>query len=115
VRAGRRAWPSPIWDALPERPHHPVALGVAAAAAGLRPEDAATAAAYLAVSGPATAAQRLLALDPLTVAAVTARLAPEVDAVVHHAVAEGLPASTDPLCDLLAEVHATRKDRYFAS
>jgi urease accessory protein len=114
VRVGRRAWPSPLWDALPDRPHHPVALGVAAAAAGLTPRDAASAAAYLSVSGPATAAQRLLAMDPLTVAALTARLAPEVDAVATSATG-GLPAATDPLLDLLAEVHAARKDRFFAS
>jgi urease accessory protein len=114
VRVGRRAWPSPAWDALPDRPHHPVALGVAAAAAGLAPRDAGSAAAYLAVSGPATAAQRLLAMDPLTVAALTARLAPEVDAVAARATGT-LPAGTDPLLDLLAEVHAARKDRFFAS
>ncbi|MBM7806799.1 urease accessory protein [Geodermatophilus bullaregiensis] len=115
VRVGRRAWPSPLWDALPAAPHHPVALGVAAAAGGLTPRDAAAAAAYLSVSGPATAAQRLLAMDPLTVAAVTARLAPEVDAVAAAATRDGLPADTDPLLDLLAEVHAARKDRFFAS
>jgi urease accessory protein len=115
VRVGRRAWPSPLWDVLPAAPHHPVALGVAAAAGGLTPRDAAAAAAYLSVSGPATAAQRLLALDPLTVAAVTARMALEIDAVADASVREGLPADTDPLLDLLAEVHATRGDRFFAS
>lgn len=116
VRVGRRAWPSPVWDRLPERPHHPVALGVAANAGGLTSRDAAAAAAYLSVSGPATAAQRLLAMDPLTVAALTARLAPEVDAVAARATEDGeLPAATDPLLDLLAEVHAARKDRFFAS
>ncbi|MGY1652900.1 urease accessory protein UreF [Geodermatophilus sp. SYSU D01119] len=118
VRVGRRAWPSPLWDALPAAPHHPVALGVAAAAGGLTPRDAAAAAAYLSVSGPATAAQRLLAMDPLTVAAVTARLAPEIDAVAERSLRSAigsLPADTDPLLDLLAEVHATRGDRFFAS
>jgi urease accessory protein len=121
VRIGRRAWPSPYWDALPDRPHHPIALGVAAAAAGLAPRDAASAAAYLSVSGPATAAQRLLALDPLTVAALTARLAPEIDAVADAAAAHShghvceLSAATDPILDLLAEVHFARKDRFFAS
>lgn len=112
VRVGRRAWPSPAWDALPERPHSPVALGVAAAVAGLTPRDAAAAAAYLSVSGPATAAQRLLAMDPLAVAALTARLAPEIDEV---AAVDGVPAAADPLLDLLAEVHVARKDRFFAS
>jgi urease accessory protein len=114
VRVGRRAWPSPVWDDLPDRPHHPLALGVAAAAGGLTPGDAAAAAAYLSISGPATAAQRLLAMDPLAVAALTARLAPEVDAVAERAATE-LPAAADPLLDLLAEVHLARKDRFFAS
>jgi urease accessory protein len=122
VRVGRRAWPSPVWGDLPERPHHPIALGVAAAAGGLTPGDAAAVAAYLSVSGPATAAQRLLAMDPLTVAALTARLAPEMDAVATsarggdgHLCPSAIPADTDPLLDLLAEVHAARKDRFFAS
>jgi urease accessory protein len=112
VRVARRAWPSAVWDALPPLPHHPIALGVAAAAGGLTAREAAQAAAYLSISGPATAAQRLLAMDPLTVAAVTARLAPQVDAV---AAMDGLTAAADPLLDLLAEVHAARKDRFFAS
>jgi len=114
VRVGRRAWPHPVWSALPAQPHHPLALGVAAAAGRLAPRDAAAAAAYLAVSGPATAAQRLLAMDPITVATVTARLSSEVDAVAAAATG-GLPATADPLLDLLAEVHLARKDRYFAS
>ncbi len=119
VRVGGRAWPHPAWAALPRQPHHPLALGVAAAAGGLAPRDAAAAAAYLSVSGPATAAQRLLAMDPITVAAVTARLSPEVDAVAAAAATAaatgGLPAAADPLLDLLAEVHAARTDRFFAS
>jgi urease accessory protein len=114
VRVGRRAWPSALWDQLPERPHHPIALGVAAHAGGLTARDAAAAAAYLSVSGAATAAQRLLAMDPLVVAALTARLAPEIDAVAGRSIG-ALPAATDPLLDLLAEVHAARKDRFFAS
>jgi urease accessory protein len=117
VRVVRRAWPAGAWDALPAQPHHAIAVGVAAAAGGLGPYDAATAAAYLSISGPATAAQRLLAMDPLTVAALTARLSPDIDAVAEAAGRHvcGLPAATDPLLDLLAEVHAARKDRFFAS
>ncbi|MCZ2835817.1 urease accessory protein UreF [Modestobacter sp. VKM Ac-2985] len=114
VRVGSRAWPHPAWAALPAQPHHPLALGVAAATGGLTPRDAAHAAAYLSISGPATAAQRLLAMDPITVAAVTARLAPEVDEVAGASIG-GLPAATDPLLDLLAEVHTARNDRFFAS
>jgi urease accessory protein len=69
------------------------------------------------VSGPATAAQRLLGLDPMRVAAATARLAAAVDAEAERASLEtGPPAAcTDPLLDLLAERHATRRERYFAS
>jgi urease accessory protein len=117
VRVGRLAWPHPVWDALPAAPHHPLALGVAAYAGGLTPRDAATAAAYLAVTGPATAAQRLLGMDPMKVAAATARLAAAVDAEAARAAAgTGVPAAcADPLLDLLAERHATRRERYFAS
>jgi urease accessory protein len=90
---------------------------VAAAAGGLTPDDAAAAAAYLSVSGPATAAQRLLAMDPLAVAALTARLAPEIDAVAGRTYRDKceLPADSDFLLDLLAETHAARKGTYFAS
>ncbi|MCO7222392.1 urease accessory UreF family protein, partial [Klenkia sp. PcliD-1-E] len=96
-------------------------LGVAAAAAGLGPADAGQAAAYLSITGSATAAQRLLAMDPITVATVTARLVADVDDVASRAAGVAdvdpawLPADTDPLLDLLAEVHADRGDRYFAS
>jgi urease accessory protein len=51
-------------------------------------------------------------MDPLAVAALTARLAPEIDA---DSAVDGIPAAADPLLDLLAEVHLARKDRYFAS
>jgi urease accessory protein len=114
---GGRAWPHPVWSALPAQPHHPLALGVAAAAGGLSAPAAASAAAYLAVSGPATAAQRLLAMDPITVAVVSTRLTREVDEVAAAAATAtgGLPAAADPLLDLFAEVHLARKDRFFAS
>jgi len=116
VRVGRQAWPHRAWDDLPPSPHHPLAIGVAAHAAGLDPRDAATAAAYLAVSGPATAAQRLLGMDPMKVAAATARIATAVDAEADKATRDTTPSAvTDPLLDLLAEQHATRRERYFAS
>ncbi len=117
VRVGRRAWPDPAWAGLPAAPHHPLAIGVAAYAGGLDPRAAAVAAAYLAVSGPATAAQRLLGMDPMRVAAAIAGLAAAVDAEADRASLDtGAPAAcTDPLLDLLAERHATRTERYFAS
>ena len=114
MRVGRLAWPDPAWDALRPAPHPPIALGIAAYAAGLSERDAATAAAYLAVSGPATAAQRLLGMDPMQVAAATARLAAAVDALAGS-VDQDIAAHTDPLLDLLAEQHALRREKYFAS
>lgn len=127
TRLGRRAWPHPAWDGLPDSPHHSIALGVAAATAGLNPVSAAHVAAYLTISGPATAAQRLLSLDPLIVAAMTAGLCAAVDAVADRAAHDddgprsaatalsALCALSDPWFDLLAETHASRKDRLFAS
>ena len=114
VRVGGRAWPHPAWAALPDQPHHPLALGVAAAAGGLSLLNATKTATKHTNTRTDKAAQRLLAMDPITVAAVTARLAPEVDEVADAATS-GLPADTDPLLDLLAEAHTVRKDRFFAS
>ena len=78
--------------------------------------------AYLAVTSPATAAQRLLSLDPVEVAVLTLELGAEVDAVAARAAAAAadadpstLPDEGDPLLDLLAERHAARGDRLFAS
>lgn len=118
ARLGRRAWPHQGWAALPSAPHHPIAIGVAAAAAGVDPAGAAHVAAYLAISGPATAAQRLLSLDPLTVAAITAALCARVDVISDLASRDPggeLSAVSDPWFDLLAETHASREDRLFAS
>ena len=120
LRAARTLWPGPGWASLGHRPHHPLVIGRCAAAASLSASDAAEVAAYLSVTGPATAAQRLLALDPLAVAAVTVRLGPAIDAVAGVAVAAlaagtDLPNDCDPLLDLLAERHAARGERLFAS
>lgn len=126
LRTARATWaaPSPhvAWSDLGNRPHHPIVLGAAAAAAGVAPAGAALVAAYLAVTGPGTAAQRLLALDPVEVAAVTLRLGPAVESVAETAGDQGnsvhlldLPADSDPLLDLLAERHAAREERLFAS
>jgi urease accessory protein len=101
--------------------HHPVALGVLAAAAGVDPRGAADVAAYGAVAGPATAAVRLLGLDPMGVHSLLADLAAECDATADRACstmdgpAEDLPAATAPLLDITAEHHATREVRLFAS
>jgi len=117
MRVGRAMWTVPD---LAE-PHHCVALGVVAAAAGLDPIDAATVAAYGSVSGPASAAVRLLGLDPYPVQALLARLAPACDDVAVRAAAyrdrraADLPAASAPLLDIGAEDHATWEVRLFAS
>jgi len=114
LRAGRAMWTLP---ATRPDPHHPVALGIVAAAAGLTPLDAALAAAYAAVTGPAGAAVRLLGLDPYEVQALLAALAPECDRVAAAAAApaDDLPAAGAPLLDITAEDHATWEVRLFAS
>lgn len=124
LRVAQAAWPAPsehlAWTDLGNRPHHPLVLGCAGHAAALDPGGVALVAAYLAVTGPATAAQRLLALDPVAVAVVTLRLGSAIEAVARDVAAapvapDGLPDDSDPLLDLLAERHAAREERLFAS
>jgi urease accessory protein len=118
LRAGRAAWPVP---AGPRAPHHPIALGMVAAGAGLTPEDASLAAAHVTVTGPATAATRLIGLDPLAVTAVLARLADDVEATARAGEAAAdlppreLPALTAVRLDLLAEQHRLAPLRMFTS
>jgi urease accessory protein len=129
VRVSRRLWPSPELDDLAQAvpsPHHPVALGAAAHAAGAAPEEAALAAAYHAITGPATAAVRLLGLDPVAVHGLLADLTPDLTTVTTAATDPlathprttpwaDLPAHSAPALDLLAERHARAKVRLFVS
>jgi urease accessory protein len=124
LRAGRATWPSPVYDQLPvhpDGPHHALALGLTAAAAGLTAERVALVGAYGVMTGPASAAVRLLGLDPYHVQALLARLAGACATVADTAViAAGkspaeLPSNTAPLADLSAELHATWEVRLFAS
>lgn len=118
LRAGRAIWPI---GPGPVQPHHPVALGMVAAAAGLGPLEAAVAAGYGTISGPASAAVRLLGLDPYAVHALLARLAGECDRLAAQAVeriddpVDDLPADSAPLLEIGAEIHASREVRLFAS
>jgi urease accessory protein len=118
VRAGRAMWPI---TAIGREPHHPVALGVVAAAAGLGPTEAAVAAAHGTITGPAGAAVRLLGLDPYPVHALLAALAPQCDRIAAEAATrsgdaiDALPAAGAPLLDIGAELHATWEVRLFAS
>jgi urease accessory protein len=105
----------------PPGPPLPIVIGVAAAAAGLWPSDAATIVAYSSLTASATAALRLLGLDPFAVSATLAELAPDLDRIAAEAaggVGGGiarLPAPTTPMLDYLFEEHSRRKDRLFAS
>lgn len=125
LRVGRVAWTGMVLDdlasAVPEGAPHPVVLGACAAAAGLRPGDAAGVMAHQSVAGPASAAVRLLGLDPIGVAGALAGLAAAIDVVAAEAaaVAPGrlaeLPCRSAPLLELGAEDHAGWEVRLFAS
>ncbi|GAB1693079.1 urease accessory protein UreF [Krasilnikovia sp. M28-CT-15] len=122
LRAGRAIWPAPHPSlAISAAPHHPVALGLVAADAGLRPREAAAAAAHGTLTGSASAAVRLLGLDPYGVHALLADLAQACDRIADDADAragdpvDALPAAGAPLLDIGAEFHATWEVRLFAS
>jgi urease accessory protein len=122
ARAGRAIWPlPPRLDPAGTGPHHAVALGAVAAAAGLPPGHAALLAAYGSVTGPASAAIRLLGLDPYPVHALLAALAVHCEQTAERAAAladrpvDELPAMSAPLLDITAEQHATWEVRLFAS
>jgi urease accessory protein len=118
MRAARAMWRV---DDIGREPHHPIALGVVAAAAGLTPRDAAVTAAYGSLTGSATAAVRLLGLDPYGTHALLAALANECDLIAADAAehardpVDDLPATSAPLLDIGAEHHATWEVRLFAS
>lgn len=122
------AWPGAAVDALRAQPrvHHPLVLGVAAAAAGACPHDAAGLALHHLVGGACSAAVRLLGLDPLAVAAVAVAAGRGAEAVAAEATAEALhavavddpallPADGSPLHDVLAQLHDLSEATLFAS
>jgi urease accessory protein len=128
LRTAARAWPSPTVDALRALPraHHPLVLGVVAAAAGATPSDAAALAVHHLIGGACTAAVRLLGLDPLAVAAVAAEAGRRAEPVVGDAAQSGvaaavagdpnlLPADGNPLFDVLAQLHRSTEATLFAS
>ncbi|MCI0347418.1 MAG: urease accessory protein UreF, partial [Chloroflexi bacterium] len=82
------------------------------------PRDAALAAAYASVSCPASAAVRLLGLNPLAVARIIASFGERMEHIARLAPVrnlEALPASSAPLLDINAELHASWEVRLFAS
>jgi urease accessory protein len=119
LRVGRHGWPAAPLQLLGPAPHHAVALGALAWAAGGSSHDAATVTALGIISAPASAAVRLLSFDPLEVQSVLAALAPVVDDVASRADAAAeaghLLCPGSPVLDLLAESHAVAEVRLFAS
>ena len=128
LRTARRVWPAPALEALARhgRPHHPLVLGAAVAAAG----DGAGAAARLAVhhllGGACSAAVRLLGLDPIEVAAVQAQAARRAEPATQAAITAAvravehddprrLPSTGTPLPEILAQLHARSEVTLFAS
>ncbi|MDQ1710028.1 MAG: urease accessory protein [Frankiaceae bacterium] len=119
LRVGRRAWPAAPLDLVGTAPHHAIALGALAWAAGATSLDAATVVALGTVSGPASAAVRLLSFDPLGVQTALAALTGVVDAVAtradESAHAGRLLCPGSPSLDRLAEAHQSAEVRLFAS
>jgi urease accessory protein len=126
LRTVRHAWPHAAVAGLGTRPHQALVLGVAAAAAGATPEDAAGLAVHHLVGQVCSAAVRLLGLDPLALAGVHARALAEAAPVVGKASDAGstaaaaldprlLPTATTPLPEVLAVLHARSEGALFAS
>ncbi|MCU1502580.1 MAG: urease accessory protein UreF [Ilumatobacteraceae bacterium] len=125
LRTGRRAWPSPrydvVHDALGGAVPQPLVMGLVVAAAGCSPADAALVELHHLVGSLTTAAVRLLGLDPFDVAALSASLAPEIEAWAATAAntcdadPSSLPGDVDLVTDVLAEHHTTWEVRLFAS
>jgi urease accessory protein len=122
------AWPGPAVDAVRALPHvhHPLVLGVAAAAAGATAEDAAGLALHHLIGGACSAAVRLLGLDPLAVAAVAVAAGRAAETVAAAAATDAalavlagdpalLPSDGSPLHDVLAQLHDTSEATLFAS
>ena len=111
------------WAQLPApAPHHPLVLGAGCALAGGTPELAARAAALGICTTAGSSAVRLLGLDPYAVHAMVSDLGPEIDRIALQAKwfaspdrVDSLPALAAPAVELLADDHARKEVRLFAS
>jgi urease accessory protein len=119
-------WPMPSGLSRHGRPHQPLVLGAATAAAGGVARDAALLAVHHLLGGACSAAVRLLGLDPLAVAASQAavgaagtEVAQQAVSAAEIAVSSDDPASlssvSGPLAELLAARHAQQEVTLFAS
>lgn len=128
LRTARQVWPSPALEALSGvgRPHHPLVLGAAVAAAGDDPDVAALLALHHLLGGACSAAVRLLGLDPIVVAAAAARAGQAAEQTAQEATREAhaalarqdnrlLPGTGTPLPEVLAELHGAAEVTFFAS
>ncbi|EKE43144.1 Urease accessory protein UreF [Oceaniovalibus guishaninsula JLT2003] len=120
-RAMGAVHPHPHYAALGAAPHHPVVLGVVAAALGLDPRDAALAILHENNAGAAAAAAKVMRVDPFDVHAIIARMAGRLDQLAGIAAnaaagpAADLPSPGSPLADIAAEHHRRSDVRLFAS
>lgn len=121
LRAMSTIHPHPHFAALGAAPHQPLVMGVAAAALGLAPRDAALAILHESVAGPAAAAAKLMRIDPFDVHAALARATQRLDRLARVAAdhadapASELPSPGAPLSDIAAEHHRRWNARLFAS
>jgi urease accessory protein len=120
-RVLRSIHPDPLLENLSHQAHQAIAYGVAAASLGLATADAARLMVHETVAGPAAAAAKVLSVDPFEVHAILVRLVPVLDETSRLAAEaalqdpQDLPAPATPLLDVLAELHAHREVRLFAS
>jgi urease accessory protein len=123
-RSARAVWPHAALDAaasVPGGSHQAVVLGLATAAAGGSPLDAATLILHHMSAAVATAAVRMLGLDPLAASAAQARVAVSFESILvdadQWAVAEpaDLPARTGTMAEVLAEDHGHWEARLFVA
>lgn len=124
ARSARAVWPHPANDAAAAVPggcHQAIAVGLATAAAGGDPADAAALALHHLAAAVTTGAVRLLGLDPVEVTIVQAHSTQAVDELVTDvgvwAVADpaDLPAWGGSLAEILAEAHGRWDDRLFVA
>lgn len=121
LRAMTAIHPHELQQRIPDRLHHPVAFGAAAAMLGLAPADAARGILHETLMSPAMAVVKVMSVDPFDAHRALAALIPLLDEIsaeaaghAHCDLAE-LPAYGAPLSDLLAEQHAVQEVRLFAS
>ena len=97
----------------------PVALGVAAAAAGLGPLETATVSLHEDLAGVASAAVKLLPIDAAGAFRCVAALAPQIERCARTAAEvtsiAALPSVSAPKLELLSLVHAAQERRLFAT